>query len=391
MISTDASRTQSPKAPEKLPPDAAIYVAGHRGMVGSAIVRNLQNDGYRNVITRSRAEMDLTVQRAVDDFFKSERVQAVILAAARVGGIYANSTYPAEFIYQNLMIQNNVIHAAYVNGIERLLFLGSSCIYPRLAPQPMREEYLLSGYLEPTNEPYALAKIAGIKMCESYNRQYGTRYRAVMPTNLYGPYDNFDLETSHVLPAMIRKFHLAKLASRGDRKAIERDMKRFGAIPDDILKDLMSAVRARSQGSKVTPPAVRLWGSGRPRREFLHVDDMASACLFIMNLSDDRYQTACISNLDKDASLQADVESPGVSFMNIGSGQDIMIKDLAGIIQSETGCIGAAVWDPSKPDGMPRKLLDVSRLHALGWEPEIDLRQGIQQTYQWYLKATENP
>ncbi len=391
MISTDAPKINSNKAHAKLPPDTPIYVAGHRGMVGSAIVRHLQNDGYRNVITRSRAEVDLTVQQAVDDFFKNERLQAVILAAARVGGIYANSQFPAEFIYQNLMIQNNVIHAAYSTGVERLLFLGSSCIYPRHAPQPMREEFLLSGYLEPTNEPYALAKIAGIKMCESYNRQYGTRYRAVMPTNLYGPNDNFDLETCHVLPAMIRKFHLAKLASQGDRQAIGRDLQRFGPTPGDIYDDLMSVVRSRSQDSQSLPPAVRLWGSGSPRREFLHVDDLAAACLFVMNLSDETYQTACMSALHTDAPFQSDNDLPGVSFLNIGSGNDITIKDLAGIIKSETGHSGEVIWDPLKPDGMPRKLLDVSRMNALGWKPEIDLRQGIRQTYQWYSKATENP
>lgn len=389
MISTDASKTNSPKGSGRLPADTLIYVAGHRGMVGSAIVRNLQNNGYRNVITRTSAEMDLTVQQAVDDFFKTERVQAVILAAAKVGGIYANSTYPAEFIYQNLMIQNNVIHAAYTNGVARLLFLGSSCIYPRLAPQPMREELLLSGYLEPSNEPYALAKIAGIKMCESYNRQYGTRYRAVMPTNLYGPNDNFDLETSHVLPAMIRKFHLAKLAFQGERKAIERDVRRYGPIPGDIHADLMSAAQARPQKSEVQPPVVRLWGSGSPRREFLHVDDMASACLFVMNLSDEMYQTACRSHLNSDVRLQPDSDSAGVSFLNVGSGADITIKDLAGIIKSETRYSGEAVWDASKPDGTPRKLLDVTRLNNLGWKPEVDLRQGIRQTYQWYLKAAE--
>jgi GDP-L-fucose synthase len=391
MISTDASTTRLYKGSAKLPADTSIYVAGHRGMVGSAIVRHLQNDGYRNVITRSSAELDLTVQQAVDEFFNTERVQAVVLAAARVGGIYANSAYPAEFMYQNLMIQNNVIHAAYANGIDRLLFLGSSCIYPRLAPQPMREEYLLSGYLEPTNEPYALAKIAGIKMCESYNRQYGTRYRTVMPTNLYGPNDNFDLETSHVLPAMIRKFHLTKLALQGKRAAIERDIEHFGPLPRDIHDDLMSAVQARLQNLEVQPAVVRLWGSGSPRREFLHVDDMASACLFIMNLTDEMYQAACMSALNKDASLQPESDSPGVSFLNIGSGIDIAIKDLAEIIKSETGCTGQAVWDSSKPDGMPRKLLDVTRLNALGWKPQIDLRLGIRQTYQWYLEATENP
>ena len=389
MNSTEASKSQPNNAPVKLSPDTPIYVAGHRGMVGSAVVRHLQNNGYGNVITRSSAELDLTVQQAVAEFFKSERVQAVVLAAARVGGIYANSTYPAEFIYQNLMIQNNVIHAAYTNGINRLLFLGSSCIYPRLAPQPLREEFLLSGYLEPTNEPYALAKIAGIKMCEAYNRQYGTRYRAVMPTNLYGPNDNFNLETSHVLPALIHKFHLARLASEGDRQAIERDIQRFGPIPGDIHDDLIATASSRTQDSKVRPPAVRLWGSGSPRREFLHVDDMASACVFIMNLSDDAYHTACMSTRDTDTPMQPDIDPPDVSILNVGSGSDITIKDLADVIQSETGYTGEVAWDSSKPDGTPRKLLDITRLNTLGWKPEIHLKRGIRQTYQWYLKATE--
>ena len=390
-MKTDASPKEYHRESDELPPETSIYVAGHRGMVGSAIVRHLRSRGYRSVITRSSAELDLTVQPAVDDFFKTEKLQAVVLAAARVGGIYANSTYPAEFIYQNLMIQNNVIHAAYTNGVERLLFLGSSCIYPRLAPQPMREEYLLSGYLERTNEPYALAKIAGIKMCESYNRQYGTRYRSVMPTNLYGPNDNFDLETSHVLPAMIRKFHLAKLASEGDRQAIERDIQHFGPIPGDIYDELMSTTRAGERNSRDQQTAVRLWGSGSPRREFLHVDDLAAACVFILNLSDEMYQSACMTTPGEDVPLQTDNDSPEVSFLNIGSGNDITIKDLAGLIRSQTGYSGEVAWDPQKPDGTPRKLLDVTRLNTLGWKPQIDLRMGIRQTYQWYLKATENP
>ena len=389
MNSTEATTGQPDNAPDKLPPDAPIYVAGHKGMVGSAVVRHLQNNNYGNVITRSSAELDLTVQKAVDEFFKSERLQAVVLAAARVGGIYANSTYPAEFIYQNLMIQNNVIHAAYANGIDKLLFLGSSCIYPRLAPQPLREEFLLSGYLEPTNEPYALAKIAGIKMCEAYNRQYGTRYRAVMPTNLYGPNDNFDLETSHVLPALIRKFHLARLASDVDLQAIERDIQRFGPIPGDIHDDLIAAAGSGTPDSKVRPPAVRLWGSGSPRREFLHVDDMASACVFILNLSDDAYHAACMSTLHTDTPLQPDNDPPDVSFLNVGSGSDITIKELAEVIKSEIGYTGEVAWDSSKPDGTPRKLLDVTRLNTLGWKPQINLKQGIRQTYQWYQEATE--
>jgi len=405
MNSSDAIKDDPLKTSINLSPEAHIYVAGHNGMVGSAVVRHLRNKGYRNVITRSRAELDLTAQQAVSDFFSTERVDAVIVAAAKVGGIYANSQYPAEFIYQNLMVQNNVIHAAFCAGVQRLLFLGSSCIYPRLAPQPLREEYILSGYLEPTNEPYALAKIAGIKLCESYNRQYGTRYRSVMPTNLYGPNDNFDLETSHVLPALIRKFHLAKLALQGDRQAIGRDAQRFGPIPADIHNDLELLAQSDPQDSTAPPRAVRLWGSGSPRREFLHVDDMAAACFFVMDLPDEIYQATCQSTINTDASPEPNEGppepnegslgptdgSPAVSFLNIGSGNDIEIKDLAEIVKSEIGFSGEPAWDRSKPDGTPRKLLDVTRLNRLGWKPKIDLRQGIQLTYQWYLKETGNP
>ena len=389
MTSSNSTKRDLLTTPVKLSTDARIYIAGHTGMVGSAVVRVLQDQVYSNVITRSRSELDLTTQQAVNAFFNAEGIDAVILSAARVGGIYANSQYPAEFIYENLMIQNNVIHAAFCAGVQRLLFLGSSCIYPRLASQPMREEYLLSGYLEPTNEPYALAKIAGIKMCESYNRQYGTRYRSVMPTNLFGPNDNFDLETSHVLPAMIRKFHLAKLALQGDNQAIDRDEQRFGQIPGDIRNHLALLVESGPQDSANALPSVRLWGSGKARREFLHVDDMVSACLFVMDLRDDQYQHACQSAKTPAALSQPVEDSPGISFLNIGSGRDITIIDLAGLIQSETDCRGEPTWDHSKPDGPPQKLLDISRLQQLGWKPKIDLKQGIHQTYQWYLKQTE--
>ena len=285
--------------------NSRIYVAGHRGMVGAAILRSLKARGASNIITRTHAELDLTDQAAVDAFFAAERPRQVYLAAAKVGGIWANNTYPAEFIYQNLMIEANVIHAAYRHGVERLLFLGSSCIYPRLAEQPMREEALLTGTLEPTNEPYAIAKIAGIKLCESYNRQYGTDFRSVMPTNLYGPGDNFDLENSHVIPALIRKFHEAK--TRGD-------------------------------------PAVEVWGSGKPRREFLHVDDMAAACLFVMGLDAETYR----------ANTQ-----PMLSHINVGTGQDVTIAELAQTVKEVTGFQGEIRFDASKPDGSPRKLLDV--------------------------------
>ena len=390
MTSNNSTKKDPTTTPVKLSRDARIYIAGHTGMVGSAVVRFLQDQGYSNVITRSRSELDLTTQQAVNDFFNAEDIDAVILSAARVGGIYANSRYPAEFIYENLMIQNNVIHAAFCAGVQRLLFLGSSCIYPRLASQPLREEYLLSGYLEPTNEPYALAKIAGIKMCESYNRQYGTRYRSVMPTNLFGPNDNFDLETSHVLPAMIRKFHLAKLAHQGDNQAIDRDELRFGRIPPGIRNHLALLAQSGPQDSAKALSPVHLWGSGKARREFLHVDDMVSACLFVMDLPDNQYQRACQSAKTPAALSQPIEDSPGISFLNIGSGRDITIRDLAGLIQSETDCHGEPAWDYSKPDGPPQKLLDISRLQQLGWKPKIDLKQGIHQTYQWYLKQTEN-
>ena len=337
-----------------LPKDSRIYVAGHRGMVGSAIVRRLEAEGYSNIVTRTHAELDLIDQWAVAEFFRGERIDAVFLAAAKVGGIQANSTYRADFIYENLMIECNVVQAAFVTGVERLLFLGSSCIYPRICPQPMREEYLLSGHLEPTNEPYAVAKIAGIKLCESYNRQYGTRYRSVMPTNLYGPDDNFDLEKSHVLPAMLRKFHLAKLAGLGDREGIQRDEECFGPIPKEVREAL---------------PCVTLWGTGVSRREFLHVDDMASACVFVMQLSDEQYAHAC---------------GDRVSHLNVGCGKDLTIREMAEMIRQVLGFEGDVAWDSSRPDGMPQKLLDVTRLSSLGWSPRIELIYGLKSILDWY-------
>jgi len=349
-------KSLSLKGPSVLPKDARIYVAGHRGMVGSALVRQLAMEGYGRILTRTHADLDLIEQRAVKDFLRAEKPDAVFLAAARVGGIQANNRCRAEFIYQNLMIQCNVIHAAFEAGVQRLLFLGSSCIYPRDCPQPMREEDLLSGHLEPTNEPYAVAKIAGIKLCESYNRQYGTRYRAVMPTNLYGLDDNFDLENSHVLPAMLRKFHLAKLAGQGDEEAIRRDEARFGPIPPDV---------------RGAWPKVNLWGTGAPRREFLYVDDMAAACVFVMQLPDEEYDRACAGG--------------AVSHLNVGCGQDHTIRELAAIISRVVGFEGNATWDASRPDGMSRKLLDVSRLSGLGWRPRVELIEGIRRTYEWYL------
>lgn len=312
-----------------------IYVAGHRGMVGSAIVRRLEAAGYTSLLLRTRHELDLCDQAAVDAFFQAERPTHVVLAAARVGGIVANSTQPAHFIYENLMIQNNVIHASWKAGVQRLLFLGSTCIYPRLAPQPLREEYLLTGPLEPTNEAYAVAKIAGITLCRSCNRQYGTRYLSVMPTNLYGPNDNFDLTGSHVLPALIRRFHEA-----GQRREA----------------------------------SVTVWGSGAPLREFLHVDDLADACFFLMNLSDGRY-----------CSLLDDPAAPAL--VNAGSGEEITICDLALLVKKVVGFEGDLLFDTSRPDGAPRKLSDVSRLHALGWRHRIGLEEGVRATYAWYLQS----
>jgi GDP-L-fucose synthase len=296
-----------------------IYVAGHRGMVGSAIVRKLNDEGFLNIIVRTSNELDLRNQKAVNDFFEKVKPDYVFLAAAKVGGIYANNTYRAEFLYDNLMIQSNVIHASYKNGVKKLLFLGSSCIYPKLAPQPLKEEYLLTGTLESTNEPYAIAKIAGIKMCDAYRSQYGCNFISVMPTNLYGPNDNYDLNNSHVLPALLRKFHEAR---------IKRE------------------------------PYVTVWGSGNPMREFLHVDDLADACFYLM----------------------MNYNEPGL--INIGTGKDISIKELALLIKEIVGYKGDIKFDTSKPDGTPRKLMDVSKLHAFGWKHKIELRQGIQMVYE---------
>ena len=343
--------------------NAKIYVAGHRGLVGSAILRKLQASGYGNVIHRTHSQLDLTRQQDVEGFFREEKPEYVFLAAARVGGIWANNNYPAQFIYENLVIQSHVIHCAYLSGVKRLLFLGSSCIYPKECPQPIKEDYLLSGYLEPTNEPYAVAKIAGIKMCQSYNRQHGTEFLCAMPTNLYGPNDNYDLENSHVLPALIRKCHLAKLALSGDSEAIARDENLHGKIPEDLMKGLTNSAG----------PVVHLWGSGAPRRELLHVDDLSDACHFLLNLEEDIY-TELIR------------EKSGI--INIGVGEDILIKDLAEMTANLVGTQAKTYWDTTKPDGTVRKLLDSSRLSSLGWKPKISLRQGIQSTYEDYIKKT---
>jgi len=312
--------------------DSKIYVAGHTGLVGSAILRRLQSQGYSNLILRTHQELDLEIQKDVNEFFQHERPEYVFLAAARVGGIYANSTYPADFIYNNLIIEANVVHASYRYSVKKLLFLGSSCIYPRLAPQPMKEEYLLTGELEPTNEPYAIAKIAGIKLCQSYNRQYGTNFISVMPTNLYGPNDNYDLMDSHVLPALIRRFHEAKLEAR---------------------------------------PFVEIWGTGVPRREFMYSDDMADACIFLMSLEEEAFA----SFLD-----------PRTSIINIGTGEDITIHELAEKVAEVVGYSGEIRWDTSKPDGPPRKLLDVSFLHSLGWRHKTTFQRGLLLTYQDFIK-----
>ena len=309
---------------------AKIFVAGHRGMVGSAIVRQLQaREGY-DIVTRTHAELDLLNQTDVQKFFRDERVDQVYLAAAKVGGIHANNTFPAEFIYENLVIECNIIHEAHQAGVQKLLFLGSSCIYPRLAPQPMREDALLTGTLETTNEPYAIAKIAGIKLCESYNRQYGRDYRSVMPTNLYGPHDNFHPENSHVIPALLRRFHEARLAHA---------------------------------------PEVVVWGSGTPMREFLHVNDMATASVHVMELEVETYQTHT---------------QPMLSHINVGTGVDCTIRELAETIARVVGYEGRVAFDASKPDGAPRKLMDVSRLKALGWQASIGLEDGLRDTYSWF-------
>lgn len=348
---------------ERMEKAAKIYVAGHRGMVGSAIVRKLAAEGYSNIITRTHGELDLIRQDQVDAFFQKEKPDYVFLAAAKVGGIWGNNTYPAQFIYQNIAIQTNIIHASYINKAKKLLFIGSACIYPKICPQPIKEKYLLSDYLEPTNEPYAIAKIAGLKMCQSYNREYNTRYISVMPNNLYGTNDNFDLETSHVLPALIRKFHLAKLAASGDWKGIRRDELTYGPIPDDIKNAIgLDPITNKPVDQQSNQPSVILWGTGAPRREFLHVDDLAAACIFLMN----NYEESEI--------------------INIGWGKDQTIIELAELISRIVGYKGNIKWDIRKPDGTPQKLLEISRLSRLGWQPKIPLKSGIQQIFQWYLK-----
>jgi GDP-L-fucose synthase len=354
-----------------------IYIAGHRGLVGSAIVKNLQNRGYSNLLYRTHKELDLNDQNAVANFFEQEKPDYVILAAAKVGGIVANNTYRADFIYENLQIQNNVIHQSYVHGVKKLLFLGSTCIYPKNAPQPMPEDCLLTDTLEYTNEPYAIAKIAGIKMCESYNLQYGTNFISVMPTNLYGPNDNFDLEKSHVLPALIRKIHCAKLLNEGKYDEVVQDLG---------LKNIDEA-REYLAGFGVTENQVEIWGTGKPMREFLWSEDMADACIFIMENRDfkDTYKategsnTTCTPNEIKSQEIRN-------THINIGTGVDISIKDLATMIKEIIGFKGELYFNVDKPDGTMKKLTDVSKLHRLGWKHKVDLKEGIEMMYEWYLK-----
>nr|WP_304413394.1 GDP-L-fucose synthase [Methanosarcina sp. 2.H.A.1B.4] len=319
----------SPLTPkgDQMEKGSKIYVAGHRGLVGSALKRKLESKGYTNLLFRTHKELDLTNQQAVNEFFEQEKPEYVFLAAAKVGGILANSTYPAQFIYENLMIESNIIHASYKYGVKKLLFLGSSCIYPKLAPQPLKEEYLLTGTLEETNEAYAIAKIAGIRLCKHYNQQYGANFISVMPTNLYGPNDNFDLETSHVMPALIRKFHEAKVNNK---------------------------------------PEVVVWGTGKPLREFMHVDDMADACVYLM----ENYDFSEIGE-----------------FVNIGVGEDVTINELVELIKEVVGFEGKIKYETSKPDGTPRKLMDVTKLNGLGWKARISLKKGIERTYEWYIQS----
>ena len=343
--------------------ESKIYIAGHRGLVGSAIVKNLESKGYNNLIYRTHAELNLSDSRSVEEFFQAEKPEYVILAAAKVGGIVANNTYRAEFIYENMQIQNNVIHQAYKSGVEKLLFLGSTCIYPKDAPQPMPEDSLLTSPLEYTNEPYAIAKIAGIKMCESYNIQYGTNFISVMPTNLYGPNDNFDLEKSHVLPALIRKIHLAKLLNEGKDDAVVADL---GLSSIEEAKEYLT-------GFGVDSKKVEIWGTGNPRREFLYSEDMADACIYLLE-----------NRNFKDTYSPEDKEIRN-THINIGTGIDISIKELAFVIQDIIGFKGEFYFNSEKPDGTMIKLTDPSKLHSLGWKHKIELEEGIKKMYSWYI------
>ncbi len=397
-----ATSNQQPTTPgaPRLPRNARIYIAGHRGLVGSGIWRALERHGYTNLIGRSRDELDLTNQQAVDDFFAAEKPEYVVLVAAKVGGIVANSTYRAQFLYENLMIEANVIHAAYKHGVKKLLFLGSSCIYPKLAPQPLKEEHLLTGPLEPTNEPYAIAKIAGIRLCDAYNRQYGTNFISAMPTNMYGPGDNYHPRNSHVLPAFIRRMHLAKALEQADFAELARIYKREllnGSCPlsgeegssiqqpgnqqlidwliqSGVTQTIINQHLSAGALAKEEPSTnLTCWGSGSPLREFLYSDDLAEACVFLLESVD--YSDMAFE--DESGTVQAHV--------NVGSGREITIKELAETVQEVVGYEGEIEWDASKPDGTPRKLMDSSRLMAMGWKPQVDMREGIARAYQDFL------
>lgn len=353
--------------------DSRIYIAGHTGMVGSAIRRNLVSKKYTNFIFASIDELDLTRQSEVEAFFENKKPEYVIDAAAKVGGIFANDTYRAQFIYENLSIQNNIIHCSYKYGVKKLLFLGSSCIYPKLAPQPLKEEYLLSGELESTNEPYAIAKIAGIKMCESYYRQYGSNFISVMPTNLYGPNDNYDLEKSHVLPAIIRKLHLGKCLENNNWAALRKDLDNKpinGLTGSSGEPEIRNVLKKYGIYSNLKDVEITLWGTGNVYREFLHVDDMAQACVFVME------------NID----AKSLISEEGVSFLNIGAGNDITISELALLVKKIVGFNGTIIWDSTKPDGTQKKLLDITKLHKSGFRQKYSLEDGIKMVYKEYLK-----
>ena len=363
-----------------------IYIAGHKGLVGSAIVRQLESRGFTNLLMRTHKELDLTNQVQVQTFFEQEKPDYVILAAAKVGGIHANNTYPADFIYQNMMIEANVINSAYENKVKRLLFLGSTCIYPKAVEQPMREDALLTGVLEPTNEPYALAKIAGIKLCESYNRQHGMDFRSVMPTNLYGEGDNFNLENSHVIPAVMRKIHLAKCLEQNDWQAIRDDINKNpikgiteGSNNEQIIESLAQQgikitddSRLTTNDSQLNEVEVELWGTGEAMREFLYVDDMAQASLFVLELDVKTYKANT---------------KPMLSHINVGTGKDVTIREMAEIMKKVVGFKGNLIFDTTRPDGAPRKLIDVSRLTKMGWNPRIDLLEGLKSTYAWFVES----
>ncbi|AKF25187.1 hypothetical protein YH65_07115 [Sulfurovum lithotrophicum] len=401
--------------------NSKIYVAGHRGLVGSAIVNNLKAKGYTNVIGRTHSELDLLDQNAVKEFFETEKPDYVFLAAAKVGGIVANNTYRADFIYENLQIQNNIIHQSYLNGVKKLMFLGSTCIYPKNCPQPMKEEYLLTSELEYTNEPYAIAKIAGIKMCESYNLQYGTNYISVMPTNLYGPNDNFDLEKSHVLPALIRKVHLGKALEENNWEAIRNDLNKLpiegidGSASEKEILSILDKYGIKSlniEHSKLNI-SIEIWGSGNPKREFLYSTDMADACVFLMEnrdfkdiISQQFTNTPITNNLSLSQSTitqpmadekscealtqpqslsQSTITEVRNTHINIGTGTDISIKDLAYMIKDLICFNGELYFNTDKPDGTMKKLTDVSKLHSLGWKHSVELKDGIEKIYTWYL------